>query len=85
MWFCITGLPPISFILNVFVRYSTDCQFFHLRIIYCLVHCTISTFFFLGRIKFLIENGFLKTDSMRLFILDEADKLLEDNFQEQIK
>lgn len=37
-----------------------------------------------GRIKFLIENGFLKTDSMRLFILDEADKLLEDNFQEQI-
>ncbi|KAK2571132.1 putative ATP-dependent RNA helicase DDX20 [Acropora cervicornis] len=37
-----------------------------------------------GRIKSLIENGFLKTDSVRLFILDEADKLLEDNFQEQI-
>ena len=39
----------------------------------------------IGRIKSLIENGFLKTDSVRLFILDEADKLLEDNFQEQIK
>lgn len=38
-----------------------------------------------GRIKYLIENHFLKTESVRLFILDEADKLLEDNFQEQIK
>ena len=41
--------------------------------------------YFTGRIKYLIENHFLKTESVRLFILDEADKLLEDNFQEQIK
>ena len=39
----------------------------------------------LGRVKYLIENHLLKTESVRLFILDEADKLLEDNFQEQIK
>ena len=45
----------------------------------------ISRHIFTGRIKYLIENHFLKTESVRLFILDEADKLLEDNFQEQIK
>ena len=38
-----------------------------------------------GRIKQLIEEGSLKTSSIRLFILDEADKLLEEGFQEQIK
>ena len=38
-----------------------------------------------GRIKQLIESGVLKTDSVRLFVLDEADKLLEESFQEQIK
>ena len=38
-----------------------------------------------GRIKYLIENKILKTDAIRLFILDEADKLLDDSFQEQIK
>ncbi|XP_064605221.1 uncharacterized protein LOC135470297 [Liolophura sinensis] len=37
-----------------------------------------------GRIKQLIENDMLKTESIRLFILDEADKLLEESFQEQI-
>ncbi|KAL4226434.1 DEAD (Asp-Glu-Ala-Asp) box polypeptide 20 [Mactra antiquata] len=37
-----------------------------------------------GRIKQLIECGALHTDSIRLFILDEADKLLEDSFQDQI-
>ncbi|XP_056414241.1 probable ATP-dependent RNA helicase DDX20 [Hyla sarda] len=38
-----------------------------------------------GRIKQLIELGFLNTSSIRLFILDEADKLLEEgSFQEQI-
>lgn len=41
--------------------------------------------FTVGRIKYLIENGYLKTESVRMFILDEADKLLDDNFQEQIK
>ncbi|XP_013408807.1 uncharacterized protein LOC106172574 [Lingula anatina] len=37
-----------------------------------------------GRVKQLIEQKILKTDSIRMFILDEADKLLEDSFQEQI-
>uniref|UniRef100_A0A8C1Z850 Probable ATP-dependent RNA helicase DDX20 n=2 Tax=Cyprinus carpio TaxID=7962 RepID=A0A8C1Z850_CYPCA len=41
-----------------------------------------------GRIKQLIEMGVLTTSSIRLFVLDEADKLLEDDssssFQEQI-
>ncbi|XP_067268736.1 probable ATP-dependent RNA helicase DDX20 [Pseudorasbora parva] len=41
-----------------------------------------------GRIKQLIEMGALITSSVRLFVLDEADKLLEDDssssFQEQI-
>ncbi|KAL3852533.1 hypothetical protein ACJMK2_016160 [Sinanodonta woodiana] len=37
-----------------------------------------------GRIKQLIEFGALSTASIRLFVLDEADKLLEANFQQQI-
>ncbi|XP_037336561.2 probable ATP-dependent RNA helicase DDX20 [Pungitius pungitius] len=38
-----------------------------------------------GRIKQLIELGMLSTSSIRLFVLDEADKLLEEgSFQEQI-
>ncbi|XP_048353581.1 probable ATP-dependent RNA helicase DDX20 [Sphaerodactylus townsendi] len=38
-----------------------------------------------GRIKQLIELEYLNTSSIRLFILDEADKLLEEgSFQEQI-
>ncbi|XP_064633186.1 uncharacterized protein LOC135491331 isoform X2 [Lineus longissimus] len=37
-----------------------------------------------GRVKQLIEESILTTDSIRLFVLDEADKLLEDGFQEQI-
>jgi hypothetical protein len=38
-----------------------------------------------GRVKQLIEENILTTDSIRLFVLDEADKLLEEGFQEQIK
>ncbi|XP_076448682.1 uncharacterized protein LOC143285303 [Babylonia areolata] len=37
-----------------------------------------------GRIQSLIEQGLLKTQSIRLFVLDEADKLLEEGFQPQI-
>ncbi len=40
---------------------------------------------FVGRVKQLIEAGVLKTESIRLFVLDEADKLLEESFQDQIK
>ncbi|XP_046340633.2 uncharacterized protein LOC124121640 [Haliotis rufescens] len=37
-----------------------------------------------GRIKQLIETNLMNTENVRLFVLDEADKLLEDSFQEQI-
>lgn len=37
-----------------------------------------------GRVKHLIEKGYMKTDSIRLFVLDEADKLLEPSFQKDI-
>ncbi|XP_028652187.2 probable ATP-dependent RNA helicase DDX20 [Erpetoichthys calabaricus] len=38
-----------------------------------------------GRVKQLIELGYLSTTGVRLFVLDEADKLLEEgSFQEQI-
>lgn len=39
-----------------------------------------------GRIKQLIELDYLSTASVRLLVLDEADKLLEEgSFQEQVK
>lgn len=38
-----------------------------------------------GRIKHLIDEGFLKVDNVRLFVLDEADKLMETSFQKDIK
>lgn len=50
-----------------------------MNFLHWLVEC------FPGRVKQLIENDMLKTESIRLFILDEADKLLEESFQEQIK
>lgn len=37
-----------------------------------------------GRIKFLIEQNYLKTKSIRLFVLDEADQLLDECFQADI-
>ncbi|XP_032218791.1 probable ATP-dependent RNA helicase DDX20 isoform X2 [Nematostella vectensis] len=37
-----------------------------------------------GRVKYLIEQKYLKTESVRMFILDEADKLLDESFQQQI-
>lgn len=50
--------------------------------------CAVNMFLvmFTGRVKQLIELGMLSTTSIRLFVLDEADKLLEEgSFQEQIK
>lgn len=37
-----------------------------------------------GRVKQLIEKGALKPKTMRLFILDEADKLMEDSFADDV-
>lgn len=53
---------------------------------FCCVVVTVPTVPSAGRIKQLIELGLLSTSSIRLFVLDEADKLLEEgSFQEQIK
>lgn len=38
-----------------------------------------------GRVKHLIDKGYLKIDHVRLYVLDEADKLMEDSFQKDIK
>lgn len=38
-----------------------------------------------GRINHLINEGLLKTDNIRLFVIDEADKLLAPEFQHDIK
>ncbi|XP_016840535.1 probable ATP-dependent RNA helicase DDX20 isoform X1 [Nasonia vitripennis] len=37
-----------------------------------------------GRVKHLIDKGYLKMDHVRLFVLDEADKLMEESFQKDI-
>lgn len=37
-----------------------------------------------GRIKQLVEEGHLKTDAIRLFVLDEADKLMEKSFYNDV-
>ncbi|XP_043263181.1 uncharacterized protein LOC122403626 isoform X2 [Colletes gigas] len=37
-----------------------------------------------GRIKHLIDEGFLKVENVRLFVLDEVDKLLDTSFQKDI-
>ncbi|XP_043472818.1 probable ATP-dependent RNA helicase DDX20 [Leptopilina heterotoma] len=37
-----------------------------------------------GRIKHLIDKGFLKPNTIRLFVMDEADKLMETSFQKDI-
>lgn len=37
-----------------------------------------------GRISSLLEMNFLKSHSIRLFILDECDKLMDENFKKQI-
>lgn len=38
-----------------------------------------------GRLADLVKHGHLKTDALELFVLDEADKLMEDMFVENIK
>lgn len=38
-----------------------------------------------GRVKEMMKKGFLKTDYLRLFVLDEADEMLSRGFKEQIQ
>ena len=37
-----------------------------------------------GRVRQLMEKGLLKPKTMRLLVLDEADKLMEDSFAADI-
>lgn len=38
-----------------------------------------------GRIEHLISEGLMKVDAVRLFVLDEADKLMENSFRTDIR
>ena len=38
-----------------------------------------------GRICQLLQEGDLKLDTVELFVLDEADKLMDEDFQKDIK
>lgn len=38
-----------------------------------------------GRLKHLTELGILQLNNVRLFVLDEADKLMDGNFQKDVK
>jgi len=38
-----------------------------------------------GRVDQMIQEGHLKTDKIKLFIIDEADEMLQAGFQEQVK
>lgn len=38
-----------------------------------------------GRVRHLMEKGFMKADRIRLCVLDEADKLMESSFMKDIK
>lgn len=37
-----------------------------------------------GRVSDMMRRGFLKTDYLKLFILDEADEMLDRGFKQQI-
>ena len=38
-----------------------------------------------GRVFDMMKRGFMKTDYLKLFVLDEADEMLSRGFQAQIK
>lgn len=46
------------------------------------IHIVVGT---TGRLCHLVRINVLRLSYIRLFILDEADKLMEDNFQKEIK
>ncbi|XP_036358916.1 probable ATP-dependent RNA helicase DDX20 isoform X2 [Octopus sinensis] len=70
---CVTGLKCATFIGGLSVTDDKN----NLKI----CHIAVGT---PGRIKFLIEKGYLRTKSIRLFVLDEADQLLDEQFQADI-
>lgn len=38
-----------------------------------------------GRIQDMMKRGFMKTDYLKIFVLDEADEMLSRGFKEQIQ
>lgn len=38
-----------------------------------------------GRVEQMINEGYLKTDKIKLFVIDEADEMLQAGFQDQVK
>jgi translation initiation factor 4A len=46
------------------------------------VHVVVGT---PGRVFDMMKKGFLKTDSLRVFVLDEADEILSRGFKTQIQ
>lgn len=38
-----------------------------------------------GRVKHLISEGLMNVSAVRLFVLDEADKLMEESFRKDIR
>lgn len=46
------------------------------------VHCVVGT---PGRVADMISKKFLKTDHLKLIILDEADEMLGRGFEDQIQ
>jgi translation initiation factor 4A len=53
-----------------------------IRILKQGVHVVVGT---PGRVLDMMKKGFLKTDHLRIFILDEADEMLSRGFKQQIQ
>jgi len=53
-----------------------------IRILKGGVHIVVGT---PGRVMDMMKRGFMKTDYLKLFVLDEADEMLSRGFQQQIK
>lgn len=53
-----------------------------IRILKSGVHVVVGT---PGRVLDMMRRGFLKTDYLKIFTLDEADELLSQGFQTQVK
>ncbi|KAK6090049.1 hypothetical protein P3W45_000937 [Vairimorpha bombi] len=48
----------------------------------CCPHVVVGT---PGRVDQMIQEGYLKTDKVKLFVIDEADEMLQAGFQDQVK
>lgn len=67
------------------IAVGTPGIFSCVELIFLLIQILIYFNFKLGRILHLINEDLLNTTSIRIFVLDEADKLLAPEFQDSIK